>query len=103
MGLARIVALTVGLGAALTLVPNGGAAPRIAPDPNPCVDPVQAAELLCPRISLDKPRDMYYDRRARRGRVLLRARNSINSVGLGPIEFRGRRSGPNTMNAVQRI
>src|SRR5690349_17705066 len=102
MGVARIAAFTLPAlaGLALALAPSGdGAAQRITPDPNPCTDPVQRAQLLCPRISLDKPRDMYYDRR--HGRRVLRARNSINSVGLGPIEFRGRRSGPNTMNAVQ--
>jgi hypothetical protein len=82
---------------------TGGAAPRIAPDPNPCLDPIQSAELLCPRIALSRPAHMYFDRRTRRGRLLLRAQNSINSVGDGPIEFRGRRTGPNTMSAVQRI
>jgi hypothetical protein len=103
MASARTAALTLLGAAALTVGPAGGAAPRVTPDPNPCIDPIQAAELLCPRISLDKPRDLRFDRRTRRGRVLLRARNSINSVGEGPIEFRGRRSGPNTMHAVQRI
>jgi hypothetical protein len=81
----------------------GGAAPRIAPDPNPCLDPLRAAELLCPRISLDRPAHLKLDRRTRRGRVLLRAQNSINNVGEGPIEFRGTRTGPNSMTAVQRI
>src|SRR4051812_24745111 len=103
MRAARATALTAASAAALTLASPGGAARRVAPDPNPCVDPVQAAQLLCPKLSLDKPRDMYFDRSARRGRVLLRARNSINSRGLGPIEFRGKRTGPNTMDAFQKI
>ena len=87
----------------LLLAAPGGAAPRIAPDPNPCLDPLRSPELLCPRLSLDRPAHLRLDRRMRRGRVLLRAQNSINNVGEGPIEFRGSRTGPNTMAAVQRI
>jgi hypothetical protein len=88
---------------ALTLALSPGAAPRIAPNPNPCLDPFQAGQLLCPRLSLSPPSHLKLDRKTRRGRVLLRAQNSINSVGEGPIEFRGTRTGPNTMRAVQRI
>jgi hypothetical protein len=95
-----------GAGAAAFLLTTGAPAQpppraeRITPAPNPCLGP-EAAELLCPRLSIDKPRDMYFDRR--HGRLVLRATNSINSVGLGPVEFRGTRTGPNTMSAVQRI
>jgi hypothetical protein len=91
-------------GALLLLLPaTGGGAGRIAPAPNPCHDPVRARDLLCPRISLSPPANLMFDRRTRRGRLLLRAQNSINSVGKGPLEFRGTRTGPNTMSAVQRI
>ena len=34
---------------------------------------------------------------------MLRATSSLNSVGLGPIELHGYRTGPNTMHATQRI
>lgn len=88
---------------ALPVASPGDAANRIAPPSNPCIDPVKAASLLCPKISLSPPRDMYYDRTTRPGRLLLRATNSINSVGKGPVEFHGRRHGPNTMVAYQRI
>jgi hypothetical protein len=89
--------------AALALAFGPGTAQRIAPDPNPCQAAVQAEQLLCPRLALSKPSHLTFDRTTRRGRVLLRAQNSINSVGDGPIEFRGTRTGPNTMSAVQRI
>jgi hypothetical protein len=105
MRLSRIVAaaLTSAAGLALASASGGNAAERITPDPNPCQDPVQAAELLCPRLALSRPANLKFDRTTRRGRVLLRAQNSINSVGDGPIEFRGERTGPNTMNAKQKI
>src|SRR3954454_4024428 len=99
----QVAAAALASSAGLALVPSGDAARRIALDPNPCVDPVQAAELLCPRLGLSGPSHLKLDRKTHRGRVLLRAQNSINSVGDGPIEFRGTRSGPNTMRAVQRI
>ena len=70
-------------------------------DPNPCRTGA-AAVLLCPRLTIDKPSHMYFERR-RSGRLLLRARSSLNSVGTGPIEFHGRRSGPSSMVATQRI
>jgi hypothetical protein len=98
----RRLSILAGAVAMLATTPGEAVAPIVKP-PNPCLDPVQAAALLCPRISLSKPRNMYYDRRTRRGRVLLRATNSINSVGKGPIEFRGHRTGPNTMHAIQVI
>ncbi len=101
--LATLTALSALLVALPAATPGEAARHRIAPPPNPCIDPVKAADLLCPKISLSPPRDMYYDRTTHRGRVLLRATSSVNSVGKGPLEFRGRRHGPNTMVAVQRI
>jgi hypothetical protein len=71
-------------------------------DPNPCLDPVRRADLLCPRLTITKPYSMYLDRRPG-GRRLLRATSSLNSVGLGPVELHGYRTGPNTMHATQRI
>ncbi|MDP8943891.1 MAG: lysyl oxidase family protein, partial [Actinomycetota bacterium] len=69
---------------------------------NPCLGPL-AAELLCPDLVMRPPYDLRIDRRTRPGRVLLRAANSIDSVGVGPAELRGRRDGPRTMAARQRI
>ena len=70
-------------------------------DPNPCLT-ARANKLLCPTLSISKPADMYFERR-RSGRLVLRATSSLNSIGLGPMELRGRRHGPSTMTATQRI
>jgi hypothetical protein len=70
-------------------------------DPNPCLGP-EARQLLCPRLTISRPADMYFERRPS-GRLVLRATSSLNSVGRGPIEMHGLRSGPSTMNAKQRI
>lgn len=51
---------------------------------------------------MSQPADMYYERLPG-GRVLLRATSSINNVGRGPVELHGRRSGPSSMSAAQRI
>ncbi|MDX6551756.1 MAG: hypothetical protein QOH74_244, partial [Gaiellales bacterium] len=69
-------------------------------DPNPCVGP-DAVNLLCPTLTISKPADMYFERR--RGRLVLRATSSLNSVGAGPIELHGLRHGAYTMIAKQRI
>jgi hypothetical protein len=72
-----------------------------ARDPNPCLGPL-AADLLCPTLTVSRPAAMYFERRTS-GRLVLRATSSLNSVGQGPIEMRGVRTGPNTMSATQRI
>ena len=69
---------------------------------NPCLIAL-ATGLLCPDLVMKPPFDLTLDRRTRRRRVLLRAGNSIDSVGLGPAELRGRRSGPSSMRARQAI
>ena len=71
-------------------------------DPNPCLGS-EAQSLLCPDLVMAPPFDLRIDRRTRPGRRLLRAGNSIDSVGAGPAELRGARDGPRTMAAVQRI
>jgi pimeloyl-ACP methyl ester carboxylesterase len=68
---------------------------------NPCLT-AQAKKLLCPTLTISPPSSMYFERRSS-GRLVLRATSSLNSVGAGPIELRGRRTGPNTMSATQRI
>lgn len=78
------------------------APPEPEEDPNPCLGP-EAAQLRCPDLRMATPRDFSIDKRTRRGRRLLRMRNSIDSVGLGPASLRGRRDGLKTMNAYQVI
>jgi hypothetical protein len=72
----------------------------IKKDANPCLG--NPAELLCPTLTISPPSAMYFERR-NSGRLVLRATSSLNSRGSGPVELRGRRTGPNTMSAVQRI
>jgi len=76
------------------------AAPALAQDPpepgapeqpaspvagaNPCLGPL-APSLLCPDLVMRAPYDLRVDLRERPGRVLLRAANSIDSVGIGPV------------------
>jgi hypothetical protein len=105
-------ALVAACALALAACPAAAAAPlqaggsvRQAQDErpaNPCLDPVARRDLLCPRWSIDKPRDMYFERRPS-GRLVLRATNSLNSIGAGPVEFRAKRVGKRTMAGVQKI
>jgi hypothetical protein len=71
-------------------------------DPNPCLTAAGRKRLYCPKLSISKPYALYYERRSSGHRVL-RATSSLNSVGAGPVELRGRRTGPYSMSAVQRI
>jgi hypothetical protein len=106
----RIHAAAGALVAALALAawPAAAAAPtRHAPraaqaqrPANPCLGP-QAGKLLCPRLSIDRPRDLYFERHG--SRLVLRSTSSLNSIGRGPIEFRAHRRGPNSMVGVQQI
>lgn len=88
--------------AALVAAAAGAQTPAPPEDPNPCLGP-EAAELRCPDLRMDRPSDLSIDRRTRPGRRLLRMRNSIDSVGLGPASLRGRRDGRKTMDAYQVI
>ena len=80
----------------------GGAADgrAAATDPNPCFGPV-AGDLRCPDLVMRRPFGLRAERRGRR--TVLRAGNSIDSVGAGPAELRGRRAGRRFMDAVQSI
>jgi Lysyl oxidase len=70
-------------------------------DENPCLT-AQAATLRCPDLVMKRPFGLYADRI--RGRTLLRAGNSLDSVGQGPIELHGVRTGRTYyMRARQRI
>jgi hypothetical protein len=72
-----------------------------ARDPNPCLTEA-AKKLLCPTVTISKPSALYFERRSS-GHLVLRATSSLNSVGKGPVELRGTRTGPYSMSAVQRI
>ena len=85
-----------------TLVLSGPAGASVRP-PNPCLNPIGQAELLCPDLIMKRPFGLYLDRQVKRGRVMLRAGNSIDNVGLGPTELHGVRTGRYFMRARQRI
>lgn len=70
---------------------------------DPCRTPKKARKLLCPDLRIGKPSEMYLDRDLRPGRALLRATNDIRSRGLGPMEVRGHRDRPRSMNVTQAI
>lgn len=80
--------------------PPGGTPPAEPEDGNPCTGP-GSERYLCPDLRMATPTGFGIDRRTRRGRTLLRMRNSIDSRGLGPASLRGRRRGPRTMVARQ--
>jgi hypothetical protein len=76
--------------------------PGRALDPNPCVAPEDPG-LLCPDLVMRRPFGLYSDWVTRRGHVLLRAGNAIDSAGDGPVELVGSRIGPRSMSARQAI
>lgn len=90
-----------------TLVFAAGAAalagPAAAYAPNPCLDPQQRRTLNCPDLVMKRPFGLTLDRAVLPGRVLLRAGNSIDSVGRGPAELHGVRTGRYFMKGRQRI
>lgn len=80
---------------------SGGSGGHGQRDPNPCLTDA-AAKLLCPTVTISKPSAMYFERRSS-GHIVLRATSSLNSVGEGPVELYGTRTGPYSMSAVQHI
>ena len=93
--------------AALSPLARGSSAPdheasTSALDPNPCLKRATARELKCPDLEMSPPENLFLSR-TRSGRLRLHAGNSINSVGDGPAELRGRRAGRWTMDAKQVI
>ena len=72
------------------------------PDPNPCLTD-QAAALRCPDLVMRRPFGLYVDVKTKPTRVLLRAGNSLDNIGLGPAELHGRRTSRWFMRARQRI
>ena len=68
---------------------------------NPCER--QLLDLLCPDLRMSPPYDLEIDKTVERGRVFLRAANSINSRGEGPAELLATRRGTYTATATQQI
>jgi len=60
------------------------------------IDPCRRTRLhlRCPDLIMSSPSDLELDRTTIPGRVLLRARSSVNNRGLGPIEVSAHRAGP---------
>ena len=88
------------LALALALGTPAQAAARKVPA-NPCERPL--LDLMCPDLRMSPPFDLHIDRKTRRGHVLLRASNSINSRGAGPAQLYGTRRGRYTATATQKI
>jgi len=101
---ALIAAVTASLATAAGGAGTGGTGSDgdVKRDPNPCLIAAQARKLLCPTVTISKPYDLYFEHRSSGHRVL-RATSSLNSVGKGPVELHGTRTGPYSMSAVQRI
>ena len=93
--LAAAVACAVGASGAGAQYPE-----PVAPRANPCVGEL-AAELHCPDLQMAPPTDMYATGKG--GKVLLHARNNIESRGEGPLEVRGRRTLKRYMDVRQVI
>jgi hypothetical protein len=89
------VAVAVGPGAA-----GAGDSSSAQVSENPCLTE-RVRFLNCPDLIMAPPFGIYAERA--RGRVRLRAGNSIDNVGRGPAELHGRRIGPRFMRARQRI
>jgi hypothetical protein len=90
------------LGAAAIVASLGGAAHAQEIDPNPCIGP-DAHLLRCPDLVMRQPYGLYTDRLTKPGHTVLRAGNSIDSIGAGPAELHGVRSSRRFMDARQRI
>ena len=100
---AAVATATLSSGFALAArAPEEPRAERAQALENPCLGPA-ATGLLCPDLVMRPPSDLTLDRRTSPGRLLLRAANSIDNVGAGPVELRGRRDGRATMSVKQRI
>jgi hypothetical protein len=100
-GIARIAALCVALAAvAMTLVAPPGALAKAA---NPCLDREKRAKLWCPDLIMKRPFGLALDPLVRPGRLVLRAGNSIDNIGLGPAELHGVRTSRYLMRGRQRI
>jgi lysyl oxidase len=100
------VVLVIAIAAASPLARGSSAPEREASasalDKNPCLERATRRELRCPDLQMAPPENLYLTR-TRSGRLRLHAGNSINSMGEGPAELRGRRASRWTMDAKQAI
>lgn len=96
----RSLLALAGVLAGLAVVPAPASAQK---PPNPCLDAAFRAQLRCPDLIMRRPFGLRIDPFVRPGRVMLRAGNSIDSVGAGPAELFGVRSSRMYMKARQRI
>lgn len=94
------VAIVCALVAALLAPAAAQAAPK---PPNPCLDDAKRPQLNCPDLQMSPPFGLTLDPFAWPGHVVLRAGNSINSIGRGPAELLGVRDGRYSMRGRQRI
>jgi hypothetical protein len=98
-----VAALAILIAVPATAFAQGGTTPPppgTVPD-NPCER--ELLDLMCPDLRMSPPYDLRIDRHIKRGRVFLRAANSINSRGEGPAELFGTRRGRYTATATQKI
>lgn len=94
-----VVVAVAGLVAALVLAPAGSA--RHDGRQNPCAGAPKQTELRCPELRMRAPFDIHQEKRG--GRKLLRSGNSIENLGPGAAELRGRRTGARKMIAKQTV
>ena len=104
-GAAALAAAAALIGVAA--LPGGGTAadgPAPTAASNDCLDEAirDAEGLLCPDLRMRPPSDLDQDVTAG-GVKILRAANSIDSVGDGPAELKGKRKRNHSMDAKQRI
>lgn len=103
----RILALSLAvLGVAWIAAGASGSDPQTrhpVAKKNPCETPGIRKQrgLRCPDLKMARPTDIESDRED--GQPILRATSSIDSVGRGPAELHGRRTGHRTMIASQRV
>ena len=98
----RSLTTALSMAAALTAL-SAPAAAQTAKPPNPCLDVEQRKALFCPDLVMKKPYGLRLDRKIVKGRLMLRAGNSIDNVGSGPAELFGIRTSRYFMRARQRI
>ncbi len=79
------------------------AAVALPKPPNPCLDQEQRKLLRCPDLVMAKPFGLALDPFVLPGHLVLRAGNSIDSVGRGPAELHGIRISRYFMKGRQRI
>ena len=82
--------------------PAAAQAPQPPEEENPCLTD-RARFLRCPDLRMAPPHGLYPDLVTKPGRILLRAGNSIDSIGRGPAELHGVRIGRRYMRGRQRI